>query len=51
MSGYPDDAIRLKEILDTGASFINKPFSADILAAKIREILDREEDREEDPGI
>ena len=40
MSGYTDDAIVRHGILDNG-SFIQKPFSPDLLAAKAREVLDR----------
>jgi two-component system cell cycle sensor histidine kinase/response regulator CckA len=40
MSGYTDSAIVHQGILDEGANFIQKPFSTDVLAIKIREILD-----------
>ncbi|MBC7901395.1 MAG: PAS domain S-box protein [Saprospiraceae bacterium] len=39
-SGYTDDAIVRHGILDTGANFIQKPFTPDDLARKVRELLD-----------
>jgi two-component system cell cycle sensor histidine kinase/response regulator CckA len=43
MSGYTDDAIIHQGVLDTGANFIQKPFSPDALAQKVREVLDKSE--------
>ena len=40
MSGYADDAIVHHGVLDKGMSFLHKPFSADALAAKVRDVLD-----------
>ena len=40
MSGYTDDAIVHHGVLSAGAAFVQKPFTADALARKIREILD-----------
>jgi nitrogen-specific signal transduction histidine kinase/CheY-like chemotaxis protein len=40
MSGYPGDAIVKHGVLDRGTWFIQKPFSADALADKVREVLD-----------
>lgn len=40
MSGYTDSAIVHQGILEEGANFIQKPFSTDVLAIKVREILD-----------
>ncbi|MBI2678389.1 MAG: PAS domain S-box protein [Candidatus Koribacter versatilis] len=40
MSGYTDDAIVHHGVLSAGAAFVQKPFTADSLARKIREILD-----------
>ena len=40
MSGYTDDAIANRGILDEGARFIQKPFSPEELAGKVREVLD-----------
>ena len=40
MSGYTDDVIASRGILDEGARFIQKPFSPEELAGKVREVLD-----------
>ena len=40
MSGYTDSAIVHQGVLDEGANFIQKPFSTDVLAIKVRELLD-----------
>jgi two-component system, cell cycle sensor histidine kinase and response regulator CckA len=40
MSGYTDEAIGLHGVLGAGIQFIQKPFSADALLAKVREALD-----------
>jgi CheY-like chemotaxis protein len=40
MSGYTDDAIVHHGVLGQGTAFIGKPFAADELTRKIREILD-----------
>jgi PAS domain-containing protein len=40
MSGYTDDAIVHHGVLSAGAAFVQKPFTADALARKIRDILD-----------
>jgi PAS domain S-box-containing protein len=42
MSGYSDDAIGQHGALEAGAEFIQKPFSVAGLAAKVREVLERE---------
>jgi two-component system, cell cycle sensor histidine kinase and response regulator CckA len=41
MSGYTDDVIVHHGVLDEGTEFIQKPFTPDVLARKIREVLDR----------
>jgi two-component system, cell cycle sensor histidine kinase and response regulator CckA len=41
MSGYTDDVIVHHGVLDKGTEFIQKPFTPDVLARKIREVLDR----------
>jgi len=40
MSGYTDDAIVHHGVLSAGAAFVQKPFTADSLARKLREILE-----------
>jgi two-component system, cell cycle sensor histidine kinase and response regulator CckA len=40
MSGYTSDIIANKGVLDTGVYFIQKPFSKNKLATKIREVLE-----------
>jgi two-component system cell cycle sensor histidine kinase/response regulator CckA len=39
MSGYTDEAMGLHGVLGAGTQFIQKPFSADTLLAKVREAL------------
>jgi two-component system cell cycle sensor histidine kinase/response regulator CckA len=41
MSGYTEDAITHHGVLDPGIAFIHKPFTAEMLGRKIREVLDR----------
>ena len=40
MSGYTSDAIEYQAVLETGAEFIGKPFTARALLEKVRAILD-----------
>lgn len=48
MSGYTDDAIVHHGVLEPGTNFIEKPFTAETLTSKIREVLQKvEEPREE----
>jgi signal transduction histidine kinase/CheY-like chemotaxis protein len=39
MSGYPDDAILLRGVRTTAVQFLQKPFSFEVLADKIHEVL------------
>jgi two-component system cell cycle sensor histidine kinase/response regulator CckA len=41
MSGYTEDAITHHGVLKPGIAFIHKPFTAETLGRKIREVLDR----------
>ena len=40
MSGYTDAAIAQQGILPPGTAFLSKPFTPDVLARKVREVLD-----------
>jgi two-component system cell cycle sensor histidine kinase/response regulator CckA len=40
VSGYTDDSMVAQRVLDPGASFLQKPFTPDTLARKVREVLD-----------
>ena len=42
MSGYTDSDKLLPAVIDPAYSFLQKPFSAESLAAKVREALDRD---------
>jgi DNA-binding NtrC family response regulator len=41
MSGYTDDAIVHLGVLEPGINFLQKPFSPEPLAIKVREVLDK----------
>ena len=43
MSGYTADVIAHQGVLEEGVNFIQKPFSMQALAAKVREVLDGDE--------
>jgi len=40
MSGYTDDAILRRGIFERGTAYIQKPFTPDALARRVREVLD-----------
>jgi nitrogen-specific signal transduction histidine kinase/ActR/RegA family two-component response regulator len=41
MSGYTDDAVVLHAVLEENLAYLQKPFSPDSLARKVREVLDK----------
>jgi two-component system cell cycle sensor histidine kinase/response regulator CckA len=41
MSGYTDDAIARHGVLEKGVDYIQKPFTMEGLARKVREVLDK----------
>ena len=43
MSGYTDDEVVRRGIFDRRAAFLQKPFTPDQLAFKVREVLDRDQ--------
>jgi two-component SAPR family response regulator len=45
MSGYTDNAIVRHGALGKGVNYIQKPFTMEGLARKVREVLDKESDR------
>jgi two-component system cell cycle sensor histidine kinase/response regulator CckA len=42
MSGYSDDALIRRGVVKQGAAFVQKPFTPDALAHKVREVLNSE---------
>jgi signal transduction histidine kinase len=40
MSGYTDDAVLRHGVLERGTAYIQKPFTPDVLARRVREVLD-----------
>lgn len=45
MSGYTDDAVIRRGVLEAGTAFIQKPFGAEDLARRVRDVLDGQDDR------
>jgi len=45
MSGYTDDALGKQGVLDRGVALLQRPFTPEALAAKVREVLDRSWER------
>jgi PAS domain S-box-containing protein len=41
MSGYTEDDVLRRGIFETGTSFLGKPFTPDVLARRVREVLER----------
>ncbi len=41
VSGYPNDLLAPHGVLDPGIVLLHKPFSIKVLAAQVREVLDR----------
>jgi PAS domain S-box-containing protein len=51
MSGYPDDAAVAHGVLEADASFLQKPFTHDELARKVRDVLDGQDRRAADLSV
>jgi len=45
MSGYTDNAIIRHGVLEKGVNYIQKPFTMEALARKVREVLDKDSDK------
>jgi two-component system cell cycle sensor histidine kinase/response regulator CckA len=44
MSGYADNAVVRRGVVSPGVAFLEKPFTPDVLAGKVREVLDKKQD-------
>lgn len=49
--GYTDDAVVRQGIVAARANFVQKPFTRDALARKVREVLDRGDTPEGDEAL
>jgi two-component system cell cycle sensor histidine kinase/response regulator CckA len=47
MSGYTDDVVIRRGVLEAGMAFIQKPFGAEDLVRRVRDVLDSQDDRKE----
>jgi len=50
MSGYTDGTIASHQVFEQGTSFVQKPFSSDVLSRVVRDVLDSERGRPSLPG-
>jgi two-component system cell cycle sensor histidine kinase/response regulator CckA len=45
MSGYADNAVVRRGVISPGVAFLEKPFTPDVLAGKVRQVLSETEKR------
>src|SRR3989454_10712265 len=50
MSGYTDDAVLRHGVLEEGMAYLQKPFTPDQLARKVREVLEESPDQNQRRG-